>query len=108
MTRKEITKLFVRFLITFACMLVVLIPIGILLEKKVSDFVMIVIFVTIAGGALAIEEYVHFKLLKRRERLKEQALLEEEMEAKSKKKAKGEQSKQKSTKDDKRGKVDGK
>ena len=67
MTRKEITQLFTRFLITFACMLPVLFGIGFLLKNKVSDFVMVVIFVVVAGTAVAIEE-----LYQKRQMLKQQ------------------------------------
>lgn len=74
MTRKDISKLFKRFLITFLCSLPVLIALGFLLTNKVSDFVMIVIFVVIAGGAFAVEELVHFKLYQKRERLKQEQL----------------------------------
>jgi len=72
MTRKEITQLFTRFLITFACMLPVLFGIGFLLKNKVSDFVMVVIFVVVAGTAVAIEELIHFKLYQKRQMLKQQ------------------------------------
>jgi preprotein translocase subunit SecF len=74
MTRKDVTNLFKRFLITFACTLPLLIALGFLLTNKVSDFVMIVIFVVIAGAVLAIEEYIHYKLYKKRERLKEEQI----------------------------------
>ena len=85
MTRKEITKLFVRFLITFAFSLVILIPLGLLLENKMSDFVMVVMFVVIAGGIFALEEYLHFKAYQKRQRLKEEALRQEELSTKPKK-----------------------
>ena len=71
MTRKDATKLFIRFLIVFACVLPVLIVIGLLLTDKISDFVMVIIFVVIAGGVLAIEELIHFKLRQKREMLKQ-------------------------------------
>ena len=71
MTRKDATKLFIRFLIVFACVLPVLIVIGLLLTDKISDFVMVTIFVVIAGGVLAIEELIHFKLRQKREMLKQ-------------------------------------
>lgn len=70
MTRKEIASLFKRFLITFACMTPLLIGLGFLLMGKVSDFVMIVIFVVLAGAGIAVEEYVHFKRVQRREQMK--------------------------------------
>ena len=72
MTRKEITKLFQRFLITFACTLPFLIGLGFLLYQKVSDFVMVVIFVVIAGGVLAVEEWIHYKRRQKRQMLREQ------------------------------------
>ena len=71
MTRKDATKLFLRFLITFVCTLPVLIVLGFLLTNKVSDFVMITIFVVISGGVLAVEELVHFRLRQKRELLKQ-------------------------------------
>ena len=74
MTRKEVTKLFQRFLITFLCTLPFLIAIGFLLYQKVSDFVMIIIFVVIAGGVLAIEEWIHYKRWKKRQELREKEL----------------------------------
>ena len=97
MTRKDVAKLFIRFLITFAFMLVVLIPLGIFLENKVSDFVMIFIFVVVAGGGFAIEEYIHFKSYAKRQRLKEEALKQEELKA-------GETRKQKKQKGERNGK----
>lgn len=72
MTRKDIAGLFKRFLITFGCSLPVLLFIGFLLKGKVSDFVMIVLYVTIAGTILAIEELIHYKRKQKRELLKEQ------------------------------------
>ena len=72
MTRKDIAGLFKRFLITFGCSLPVLLSIGFLLKGKVSDFVMIVLYVTIAGTILAIEELIHYKRKQKRELLKEQ------------------------------------
>ncbi|HAJ77486.1 MAG TPA: hypothetical protein DCO89_00255 [Clostridiales bacterium] len=74
MTRKDATKLFIRFLITFAFMLPALIALGLLLTNKVSNFVMIVMFVVIAGGIFAIEELIYFKLRQKRELLKQNEL----------------------------------
>ena len=70
MTKKEITKLFQRFLITFLCTLPFLIGLGFLLYQKVSDFVMVTIFVVFAGGVLAVEEWIHFKRWKKRQMLR--------------------------------------
>ena len=70
MTRKDISKLFIRFLITFACCLPFLIFIGYLLTDKVSDFVMVMVFVAISGVVIAFEELIHFKLYQRRQILK--------------------------------------
>ena len=72
MNRKDITSLYKRFLITFLCTLPALIGLGFLLESKVSGFVMVLIFVVVAGTVVAIEEYIHYKRKKRREMLKEQ------------------------------------
>lgn len=72
MTRKEVTGIFKRFLITFACMLPALIGLGFLIRGKISDVVMIVIFVVIAGAGIAIEELIHFKLYQKRQKLKEE------------------------------------
>ena len=73
MTRKDVAKLLIRLLITFACMLPVLILIGYFLYGKISDVVMIVIFVVLCGGVFALEELVHYKLYQKRQALKEKA-----------------------------------
>ena len=70
MTRKEIAKLFIRFLITFACMIPLFIGRGFLLSGKVSDFVMTTIFVVLGGAGVAVEEFIHFKRVQKREELK--------------------------------------
>ena len=70
MTRKDITKLFKRFLITFICMSPIFIGIGFLLVNKVTNFVMVTIFVVTGGAGLAIEEFIHFKRVQKREELK--------------------------------------
>lgn len=80
MTRKEITDLFVRFLITFCLMLPFFIGIGFLLQDKVSDFVMVTIFVVLCGIVLSIEEYIHYKNFQKRKLLKEIDMKEKEME----------------------------
>ena len=72
MTRKDVSGIFKRFLITFACMLPILIGLGFLLNGKISDLVMIVIFVVVAGAGIAIEELIHFKLYEKRQRLKKE------------------------------------
>lgn len=72
MTRKDIAKLFKRFFITFFCCVPVLLLIGFLLQDKIQDWILTVVFIVIAGGVFAIEEYIHFKLLKKREALKQQ------------------------------------
>ena len=72
MTRKEITKLFQRFLITTLILLPFLILLGFLLANKVNDFVMIVMFVVIIGGVFALEELIHYKRYQKREKLKEE------------------------------------
>lgn len=73
MTRKDITKLFVRLLITFVCMLPILGLIGYLLYQKISDIVMVIIFLVLAGGGFALEELIHYKRYQKRQELKEQA-----------------------------------
>ena len=72
MNRKDVTNLFVRFLVTFACCLPVLIPLGFLLSGKVLDIVMIIIFVLVAGIVFALEEYIHLKIVLRRNQQKKQ------------------------------------
>lgn len=85
MTRKEVTKLFKRFLITFLCSLPFLIGLGFLLYEKVSDFVMITIFVVLAGLIFGVEELIHFTAFKKRQLLKEQELDRENAETKKEK-----------------------
>ena len=72
MTRKDVAKLFKRFLILFACMLPLFILVGYLLYNRVSDIVMIIIFVVLAGAGFALEELVHYKLYQKRKALKEE------------------------------------
>lgn len=72
MTRKDIAKLFIRLLITFVCMLPILGLIGYLLYQKISDIVMIIIFVVIGGAVFALEELIHYKRYQKRQELKEQ------------------------------------
>lgn len=73
MTRKDIAKLLIRLLITFACMLPIFILLGYLLYGKISDVVMIIIYVVLGGGIYALEELVHYKVYQKRQELKEQA-----------------------------------
>ncbi len=72
MTRKEIANLFKRFLITFVCMLPLFIGLGFLLSGKISDVVMIIIFVVLGGAGVAVEEYIHFKRVQKREQMKKE------------------------------------
>ena len=74
MTRKDIAKVFIRMLITFVCMLPVFLLIGFSLYEKISDIVMIIIFLVIAGGVFALEEFIHFKIYQKRQKLKEEAI----------------------------------
>ena len=74
MTRKEIANLFIRFLITFACMSPLFVALGFLLNGKVTDFVMITIFVVLAGAGTAVEEYIHFKKVEKRKQLKREQM----------------------------------
>ena len=67
MNKKDVSKLFKRFLITFACSLPLLILVGILIDGKVSDFVMVTIFVAIAGVVLGAEELLHYKFASKRQ-----------------------------------------
>ena len=78
MSKKEVTKLFKRFLITFLCSLPFLIVIGFLLYEKVSDAVMIVIFVVLAGVIFAFEELIFIRAYRKRQLLKQKALDESE------------------------------
>ena len=71
MNRKDITQLFKRFLITFACSLPLLILVGVLLDSKVSDFVMVVVFVAVAGVIIAAEELIFRKLYLKRKQQRE-------------------------------------
>lgn len=52
-------------------MLPIFIGIGFLLQDKVSDAVMIIIFVTIGGAGIALEEYISYNRRKKREEQKE-------------------------------------
>lgn len=70
MTRKSIAELFKRFLLTFVCMLPIFIVVGILLQNKVSDVVMTIIFVVLGGAGVALEELIHFKRVEKREQMK--------------------------------------
>ena len=67
MNRKDVSKLFKRFLITFACSLPLLILVGILIDGKVSDFVMVTVFVAIAGVVLGAEELLYRKYASKRQ-----------------------------------------
>ena len=73
MTRKDIAKMLIRLLITFACMLPIFVLIGYLLYEKISDIVMMIIVVVLGGAAFALEELVHYKIYQKRQALKEQA-----------------------------------
>ena len=71
MTRKDIFQLIKRFLLTFLCCVPVLLLIGYLLQGKVQSWIMVTIFVVVAGGVLAIEEYIVYARRKKREKIKE-------------------------------------
>ena len=72
MSRKDIIKLFLRFLITFACSVPLLLLIGYFISGKVHDVVEVIIYVAVAGAVLALEEFIRFKLKQRREKLKKE------------------------------------
>lgn len=72
MTRKDIANLYKRFFITFACLLPIFIVLGILLGDKIQSWILIVIYVTIGGGVLALEEFIHHKKYMERQAKKEQ------------------------------------
>lgn len=74
MTRKDIAKMFKRFFITFACMLPIFILLGYLLNGRVSNFVMIVIFVVVGGAGYALEELISYNAYQKREQKKEENL----------------------------------
>ena len=71
MTRRDITKLFKRFFMTFFCCVPIFLGIGFLLNGKIQPWIMTAIFVVIGGGVLAIEEYVHYKRVQKREQIKQ-------------------------------------
>ena len=70
MLKKDVLGLFKRFLITFCCCLPLFFVIGFLLVGKISDVVMVIIFVTIGGLIFALEEYIHFKNYQKRQNAK--------------------------------------
>ena len=71
MTRKDITKLFVRFFVVFAFCCPIFVLIGSVLDGKINGVIEVVIFVTIGGGILFLEEFLHVKALKKREEQKQ-------------------------------------
>ncbi len=71
MDRKLLTGMYKRFFITFACLLPLLIYLGILLGGHVTNFVRIAIFTLIGGTAFLIEEIINSKLQERRQKKRE-------------------------------------
>ena len=96
MNKREITKTALRYLITFLCVAPFLIWLGLTLEKKVSDFVMIIMFAVMAGGIIVLEEVIYSKLYKRRQRIKE------ERKASFQKQAQDKEQKEESQKEEKK------
>ena len=84
MNKKEITKTALRYLITFLCTAPFLVGLGLLLENKIADIVMIIMFAVIAGGVIVIEELIHSKLYQRRQKIKEARKANFKSEEKSK------------------------
>lgn len=72
MTRKDIFGLIKRFLLTFLCCVPVLLVIGYFLQGKVQSWIMVTIFVVVAGAVLAIEEYIVYTRRKKREKIKQE------------------------------------
>lgn len=62
MTRKDIVKVFKRFIITFLCTFPFLLIVGYFLNEKINDALMVFMFVVIAGGVFFLEEVIHQKI----------------------------------------------
>lgn len=72
MNRRDIAQLFKRFFITFMCSVPLFLALGFLLENKISNIVMIIVLVILGGAIFAIEEWIAFKQIQKRKKLKEQ------------------------------------
>lgn len=75
MTIKEYVHVFKRFIITFLLCLPIFILIGVLLQGKIHNGIMIAMFVVIGGIAFAVEELWYSKHKKKQELLREKAKL---------------------------------
>ena len=66
MTRKDATKIFVRFLVVFGLSIPLFIIVGVLLGDDRSAFLEVFIYVVLGGLFVLIEEYFYWKAWKRR------------------------------------------
>ena len=66
MTRKDVTKLFARFLVVFAVCSPIFVLIDSLLDGKIDAVIEVIVFVVIGGVVLFLEEFLHVKALKKR------------------------------------------
>ena len=66
MTRKDVTKLFARFLVVFAVCIPIFVLIGSLLDGKIDAVIEVIVFVVIGGVAFFLEEFLHVKAFKKR------------------------------------------
>ena len=73
MTKKEIVDIFKRFLIVFVCCLPMLIVFNIFLNWH--RVLIILISCVFVAGVFCLEEYIHFKNLKKRKERREQEKL---------------------------------
>ena len=84
MTRRDITKLFKRFFITFFCCVPIFLIVGFLLENKIQSYILTIIFVVIGGAIFAMEELIYFKAKQKREKLKDELKSQDYFKEKSK------------------------
>lgn len=70
MTRKDIVNLMKRFFLTFLACIPIFVGLHFLLTNKIADWLVIIIFMTVAGSIFALEEYIRFKNKAKREEKK--------------------------------------
>ena len=75
MTKKEFVKIFKRFFITFLICLPIFVLIGVFLTGKISNFLIILMYVVIGAVAFVIEELWWAKHQKKLEQRREEAKL---------------------------------